>query len=149
MASIDSKFLLNKMEYNQKIKSIEERIKKSVFRCIKDVQAIIIYGSAIQTNYKEYNDIDIIIATKMAVSQKSKIGIIKKLEEAGKKENLNLDIQIYSKNSIMQQYPYNPSLIYQLKDSKVIYGNLKLPKKINLSSLDLNLLYQEILQARK
>jgi len=37
------------------------------------------------------------------------------------------------------QYSYNPSLIYQLKDSKVIHGKLKIPSKIKLSNLDLKM----------
>src|SRR3989338_95396 len=68
MASIDSKFLLDKIGYNQKIKSIEEKIRRTIFKCVEDVQAIILYGSAIQTNYKEYNDLDILIATKNKMS---------------------------------------------------------------------------------
>ena len=40
---------------------------------------------------------------------------------------------------MLKQYPHNPSLIYQLTDSKIIYGKLKLPKKIELYNVDLRM----------
>lgn len=139
--SIDAEVLLKKLEYNPKSISIERKIKKIILEKISKVDSIILCGSVIQTNYKEYNDIDIIIATKdiLTKSLKEKNNLIEKIQEIGKRQNLNLDIQIYSKDSILSQYPHNPSLIYQLKDSKIIYGDIKIPSKINLSSLDLKM----------
>ena len=61
--SIDAKYLLDKMEYNQKIMSIENKIKKIILETIKNVDSIILYGSVVQNNYKNYNDVDIIVAT--------------------------------------------------------------------------------------
>jgi len=140
MRKINVNMLLNKLEYNQKARSIEKKIKEIILKNVSHVAAIIICGSAIQTNYNEYNDIDVIIATKKLIkNQKKKRETIEKLENSGKKEGLNLDIQIYAKNSILEQYPYNPSLIYQLKDSKTIYRKFRIPSKVNLSSLDLRM----------
>jgi predicted nucleotidyltransferase len=139
IASIDANVLLNKMEYNQKVKSIEGKIKKTILSRL-DVKAIVLYGSAIQTNYKEYNDIDIMIITKEDISpvkeKYKKIGEIKKLLE---KDSIKADIEIYSETSLQKNYPSNPSLIYQLKDCKVIYGNINLPKKINLYNINLQM----------
>ncbi len=137
--SIDAEVLLRKLEYNPRVLSIEKKIKTIVLENVPKVISVIVCGSAIQTNYKEYNDIDLIIATKSLMEKKEKNRIIKKIQEIGKKESLNLDIQLYAYGSIISQYPHNPSLIYQLKDSKVIYGELKLPAKIQLSSLDLKM----------
>src|SRR3989344_4176460 len=64
ISKISASTLLNKLEYNQKAKSIENKLRELVLRNIKNVKAIILYGSAIQTNYKEYNDIDVLIVTK-------------------------------------------------------------------------------------
>lgn len=141
VSQINSDMLLNKLEYNQKAGSIENKIRKIVLENIPQVDSIIICGSAIQTNYKEYNDIDVIIATKKILtnSQKKKRELIEKVERKGKNENFNLDIQIYAKNSILRQYPHNPSLIYQLKDSKTIYGKLKPPSRVVLSNLNLKM----------
>ena len=134
---INAKTILTKLEYNQKAKSIENKIKNIILKIIPKVKAIIICGSAIQTNYKEYNDIDIIIVTTEQIKNKKEL--TKEIEKEGDTINLNLDIQLYSEKSILIQYPHNPSLIYQLKDSKIIYGKIKIPNKINLSSLDLRM----------
>lgn len=141
MSQINSNRLLNKLEYNQIAKSIENKIKKIVLENVLHVDSIIVCGSAVQNNYKEYNDIDVIVATKkiLTKSKKDKRELIEKVEKAGKSKGLNLDIQIYTKNSILSQYSHNPSLIYQLKDSKIIYGKLKTPDKIVLSNLDLKM----------
>ena len=141
MSMIDAGKLLKKLEYNPCARWIEKKIKKLILGKINGVDSIIVCGSAIQTNYEEYNDIDVIVATKkvLDLGMKEKEGIVKDLTESAKKEGLNLDIQLYSKKSIISQYPHNPSLIYQLKDSKVIYGDLKIPKKIELSNLDLKM----------
>jgi len=141
MASINAEVLLKKLEYSPKAISIEKKIKNIILENIPKVDSIIICGSAIQTNYKEYNDIDIIAATKgiLAKSQKEKNKLTGKIAEIGKKQGLNLDIQIYARGSILSQYSHNPSLIYQLKDSKIIYGNLKIPAKIEISKLDLQM----------
>lgn len=138
--NINAEILLNKLEYNQKARPIENKIKKIVLDNVSDVDSIIICGSVIQTNYKKYNDIDLIIAVKkMIKNQKKKRELIEKIESSGKRENLNLDVQIYAKRSILEQYSHSLSLIYQLKDSKIIYGKLKIPNKADLSSLDLRM----------
>ena len=134
---MDAQNLLKKLEYNPKSIFIERNIRKAVIDNISDVQAIIICGSAIQSDYIKYNDLDIIIATKKIINLKQKENIIDKIKNS--LSNLPLDIQIYSKKSIITQYPNNPSLIYQLKDSKIIYGNMSVPSKISLSNLDLKM----------
>lgn len=139
MNNINSEEILKKLEYNQKGMSIEDKIKRIILDIAPQVDSITLCGSAVQNNYSNYNDVDIIVATKKFLTKKQKRWAIKNIENAGKKENLILDIQIYSKKSILEQYPSNPSLIYQLKDSKIIYGNLKISNKINLSSLNLKM----------
>ena len=139
--SINAEVLLKKLEYHPKALSLERKIKNIVLKNIPKVDSITLCGSAIQTNYKEYNDLDIIVATKNIFSKslKEKNKLIENIMEIGKKQDLNLDIQIYARDSILSQYSNNPSLIYQLKDSKTIYGVLKIPTQINLSSLDLKM----------
>ena len=140
IALINAESLLKKLEYNPKALSIERKIKKIILKNIPKIDSIMICGSAVQTNYKEYNDIDVIVATKDLIENlKKKNRLIEKIERIGKEQGLNLDVQIYAKKSILSQYPYNPSLIYQLKDSKIIYGKLKIPSKIKLSSLGLKM----------
>lgn len=139
MSSINAEILLRRLEYNPKALWIERKIKKIILKNIQDVDAIIICGSAIQTNYKEYRDIDIIIAVKKIIKLKEKEKLIDKIKQIGGEDKLNLDVQIYAKKSILEQYKYNPSLIYQLNDSKVIYGEFKVSEKVELSHLDLKM----------
>ncbi len=139
IASMNAQELLRKLDYTPKARAIEKKIKAIIFQQTSDVAAIIICGSAIQTNYREYGDIDVIIATKERIPLRKKSELIKNSERQGKKKGLNLDIQIYSKEAILAQSSSNPSLIYQLRDAKCIYGSLKLPSKIKIYPLDLKM----------
>lgn len=141
IASIDAKYLLDKMEYNQKIMSIENKIKKRILESINGVEVIVLYGSAIQNNYKNYNDIDILIITKKKL-YKALVQKHKKISEIKKQlDNYSIiaDIQIYDKETLKNNYRHSPTLIYQLKDHKVIYGKLKLPDKTELHNIDLQM----------
>ncbi|MBI2135799.1 hypothetical protein HYU06_01890 [Candidatus Woesearchaeota archaeon] len=64
IAELDTVWLLNSLEYRQKIHSIETKIKLLMLRNVKHVAAILIYGSAIYNNYKDYNDIDVMVLVK-------------------------------------------------------------------------------------
>lgn len=141
ISNLDAKSLLDKMEYNQKIISIENNIKKIILKSIDGVDSIVIYGSYVQNNYKDYNDMDILIVTNKKLYKKlreryDKIHEIKK--ELGK-HSIIADMQILDKKTLYKSYPHSPSLIYQLKDYKVIYGRLKIPDKIELYNANLHM----------
>src|SRR3989338_11380605 len=59
MDEIDPRELLRKLEYNPRGKALENKIKRIVLERAKSVDSIVLCGSAVQTNYKEYRDIDI------------------------------------------------------------------------------------------
>lgn len=141
MREIHAEALLRRLEYNQKVKPIEGKIKKLVVEHVKEVQAVVLYGSAIQTNYHDYNDIDVLIVTKKKIwtSQGDKYHQIAMITNLARNQGLHLDIQMIDKQSLHEQYPSNPSLMYQLKDSKMIYGTVKLPHRVVLSKLDLRM----------
>lgn len=150
ISSIDAKVLLNKLEYSQKAISIEKKIKKIILKEMSKgkknqkspVNSIIIYGSVIQNNYKDYNDIDILIVTKSKIAENlgDKAKIIKELKKELDKHGINSDIEIYDRKTIENAYLHNPSVIYQLKDCKIIYGNLKLPdEKKEVYNIDLKM----------
>ena len=138
---IDAKLLLDKLEYNQKIFSIEKRIKKIILKKVKDVEAIVIYGSTIQTNYKDYNDVDVLIIVRRKFWEKlsEKYRRILEIKKQAEKYSINLDLEVYNKKEFYEAYPSSPSLIYQLKDKKVIYGKLKLPERIDLRNINLQM----------
>jgi len=135
---IDAKLLLEKLEYNQKGLSIEKKIINNL-KYLKP-KAIILYGSAIQTNYNKYNDIDILIVFKDKIwtNLKDESYLINEIKNKIKLP-LNLDIRIISEKDLLGEYSHNPSLIYQLEDSKVIYGKINLPKKIELYNINLKM----------
>ncbi len=141
ITSINAEEMLNKMEYKQKPKSIENKIKKVILASVKEVEAIVLYGSVIQNNYKDYNDVDILIVTKKKNYSKLKDrhNKIEEIKMLLKEKEINVDIQIYDKETIIVSYPRSPTLIYQLKDHKVIYGYFKVPEKIQLYNLDLKM----------
>jgi len=136
---INADYLLKRISYNPKHRAIENRIKSLITSNVKDTKAIILFGSAVQKGYNEYNDIDILVITKNQIWTKKydREKNILELEEKAKKTKLNLDIQIISEKSFLSSYSGNPSLIYQLKDRKIIYGSINIPKRIKLSKLNL------------
>ncbi|OGJ20407.1 hypothetical protein A3K73_00140 [Candidatus Pacearchaeota archaeon RBG_13_36_9] len=141
IADIDAGFLLDKLEYNQKARSIEQKIRKIVLENLKEVEAIVLYGSVVQNNYKDYNDIDVLVVVKGKFWKKlyEKIDKIVEIKKAAKKVGINLDLEIYDKRTVKEGYSHSPALIYQLKDYKVIYGKLNLPGKIELYNIDLRM----------
>jgi len=142
ISSIDAKTLLGKLQYSQKSISIENRIKTIILKCLENVSAVILYGSAIQNNYSDYNDIDILIVTKSKIFRNlgDKAKKTKELKKELDKSGINSDIEIYDKKTINYASLHNPSLIYQLKDHKVIYGKLRLPnKKKEIYNIDLKM----------
>ena len=136
---IDSNNLLQKIDYNPKTISIENKIINAIKSNIQETDSIILYGSAIQTNYHEYNDIDIMIVTKSKIYkyEVEKWKKIKELKEILEKNGIVSDIEIISKENLIKSYKNSPTLIYQLKDSKIIYGDIKIPKEIAIYRIDL------------
>ena len=141
LTKLDPEFLLNRLNYNPASIKIEEKIKKFILNNVEKVKAVIVVGSAIQTGYKEYKDIDLIIITtkKYWKNQWQNLKLCNNVENLAKKDKLSLDVQIISYEALKARYSSSPSLIYQLKDYKIIYGKLGLPKKISLSKMDLRM----------
>ena len=138
---IDISLIMQRIAYNQKGRAIELKIKNIMQKLINNLDSVIIYGSAIQTNYYSYRDIDVLIITKNKSwdKEKEKYALIKIIKEKAKDLGLILDIQIIARKTFNLDYSSSPDLIYQLKDCKIIYGNIKIPKKINISKLDLKM----------
>ncbi len=141
LKKINVGLILQRIEYNQKGLAIEKRVKELIIEIVKEIDSIIIYGSAIQTNYHSYNDIDVLIVTKKKLwkTLKEKYFIIKTIKKKAKIININLDVQIMERSDFYVQYPSSPSLIYQLKDSKIIYGKIEVPAKAILHNIDLKM----------
>lgn len=139
MLQINAQEILNRIEYKPETKKIENIIIKSIRNTTKEIDSIILYGSAIQNNYHEYNDIDILLVIKNKIDQKTKAKKIIELKNILSEKNIVSDIEIITKENLINSYKNSPTLIYQLKDHKVIYGNIKVPKKIELYNADLQM----------
>ena len=139
ISNIDSEYLLKRLRYNPKSIIIEKKIKNYVLSSIKNVKSIILYGSAITSGYTEYNDIDVLIVVKERLWKNiwGKNRLLVELEKKAELLGLKLDIQIIDEKTLKESYSSNISLIYQLKDSKIIYGSIKLPKKIEVPKLNI------------
>ena len=138
---IDSKAILEKIAYNPSIISIENRVVNTIKNNIQELDSIILYGSAVQTNYHSYNDLDILIVTKLKIysSEIEKYKKIKEIKNILKNHLIVSDIEIISKDNLLKSYKNSPTLIYELKDHKVIYGHIKIPKNIELYRIDLQM----------
>jgi len=138
---IDSKGILEKIAYNPSVISIENRIVNTIKNNISELDSIILYGSAVQTNYHSYNDVDILIVTKLKIysSEIEKYKKIKEIKNILKNHLIISDIEIISKDNLLKSYKNSPTLIYELKDHKVIYGHINIPKNIELYRIDLQM----------
>jgi len=141
ISKIDSQNILQGLEYNPHIIAIENKIVNIIKNNVIELDSIILYGSVVQTNYHSYNDIDIIIVTKSKVysSEIEKSSKISEIREILKNNSIISDIEIISRDNLTNSYKNSPTLIYQLKDSKIIYGDIKIPKKIELYKIDLQM----------
>ncbi|MAG08051.1 hypothetical protein CMO89_01125 [Candidatus Woesearchaeota archaeon] len=141
MNSIDSRGLLNKLDYNPKAKAIEKRLKQLVLKNLRNVSSITIYGSVVYNNYHDYNDIDVLVIVKKKFWKKlaEKYQRIVQIKKEAKRHGLNLDLEVYDEKTFCNSYPINISLVYQLKNRKTIYGALKLPSKVNIPRLELRM----------
>lgn len=141
ISKIDAAKLLLKIEYLPNSIHIENTIIKIIRTELPEVHSIILYGSAIQTNYTEYNDIDILVITNKKVFSGffSKAKKIRELINIFKGKNINADIDIIDKKSFITNYSSSPALLFQLKDCKIIYGDINIPEKINLYKVNLHM----------
>lgn len=139
MEELVKRNLLERIEYIPKARAIERKIVKIIKENLHGVDSIILYGSVIQTNYKEYNDIDIMVVTKTKLGGQLRIWQMEsKLNDLLKKDNIISDVRIITKDDLIKGYKNSLTLIYQLKDSKIIYGKIKIPNKIELYNIDLH-----------
>lgn len=148
ISQIDSEYLLKRLSYNPKSRATEEKIRKIILANSNHVQAIILFGSAVQTNYSDYNDIDILVVTQDNLyNNKEKYKKIKEIKSILQEAGITADIQIYSKKTINSSCLHNPTLIYQLNDCKLIYGDINFPKgkkKISNAELHMKLDWSDI-----
>ena len=135
MALIDSRLLLRMIAYNQKIRSMEQRIKAIVLANVRHVSSITLYGSVVYSGYTDFKDIDVLVGVsrRFWADLGEKYRLIVKLKKMAGRAGLNLDIKIFLEKEIVESYPNNVTLIYELKDARQLYGKRALPKKVSIT----------------
>ena len=138
MTQLDSRLLLQSIAYNQKMPAIGRYIKSIILKNVPNVSSITIYGSAIYTNYHDYNDIDVLVTVKKKSWKKlgEKLNLQKTVN---KKSKLKIDTKIYSDDYVYNAYPHSITLIFELKDHKTIYGVLRYKQGVQISQHSLKM----------
>lgn len=97
-----------------------------------DIEAIILYGSYLENNRTDYNDIDILIVLNKKTWKNLKEKSLLK-EKIEKNTNIPVDITLLTSKELKESLPYNPILQNQLQTHKLLHGKIKLSKitKIN------------------
>lgn len=145
VASTELRSLLNyrRKKYEQSNQLLRKKILKATRNIINNTKAIIVFGSYIKNSHTNYRDIDVMIVLNkklwksLAEKHRLKVGIEKAVD-------IKIDIHLAVYNELMSLLPYSPLLQTELEDHKVIYGNIKLRKKIIINK---DYLYRKLLEA--
>lgn len=116
-------------KYEREKKILKKKIISSVKKhiSIKNLKAIVLYGSYIRNKHSNYRDIDVMILLKNKIwkssAEKSKIqnNIVAEC-------SLKLDVQLIVYRELAEGFPYSPILQTELEEYQVIYGKLYLDK---------------------
>ncbi|MBI3032516.1 nucleotidyltransferase domain-containing protein [Candidatus Woesearchaeota archaeon] len=126
--------LLPLLDYRRRKYEREDIVlKQKLLSALSDVsshiQAIVLFGGYVRNNHTYYGDIDIMIVVKKKLwkTQMDKYKLKKKIESA---VTVPIDIMLIEHSYLKKHYPYNPLLHHMLEDHNVIYGAIKLGKKL-------------------
>ncbi len=136
--------LLNyrRRKYEREDKTLNENVLNAVKGIIKDVKAIVIFGSYIMNNHANYRDIDVMIILKRKLWKNSAKRY--KLKKDFESEiRIKTDITLVTYKDLKDNFPYSQLLQTELEFSKVIFGNLNLNKKRIINK---TYLYQSLLE---
>ncbi len=126
--------LLSLLDYRRKKYEREDTVlRKNILLAlkdiIKDVQAVVVFGSYIMNQHTNYQDIDIMVVLRRkiwgSVVEKHKIE-----ERISSLLRFRADIILNNYKDLKEVFPFSPLLQTQFEYSKVIYGKLNLPNKI-------------------
>src|SRR3989338_4507332 len=129
-------------KYERNDRLLMEKIVKSVGNIIKNVQAIILFGSYVRNGHTDYRDIDIMIVVRKklwkSLAEKRRL-------EANIEQSIGIrtDISLVDYGELRNMFPYSPLLQTELEDHKLIYGDIALTGKI---IIDRTYLYRKLLE---
>jgi len=143
-SSLDMLSLLDyrRKKHERERNKLKNAIITSIGNIIHDVKAIILFGSYVRNKHTAYNDIDamVVLDKKLWKTGMEMNKIKKDIEE---RCELKLDVQLIYVKDLKVLYPYSPLLQTQLEEYDIIYGSIRLPKKMIIDKL---YLYKELLE---
>ncbi|MCK5282290.1 MAG: nucleotidyltransferase domain-containing protein [Nanoarchaeota archaeon] len=129
-------------KYEREESTLKDEIIASLDDIMKDVKAIVLYGSYIRNHHTDYRDIDVMVILKNKIwktaSEKNRIE-----KDIENKIEINADMNLVYYKELKELYPYSPLLRNEMEHHKVIYGNIELEEKIIVSK---PYLYKKLLE---
>ncbi len=130
-ASIELLSLLDyrRKKYEREDSLLKEKILAAVQDYIRNVKAIILFGSYIRNRHTNYRDIDVmVVLNKKSWKSSSEKNKLEKMVQ--KAIDVKTDIKLISYNELISLMPYSPLLQTELEEHKVIYGSIQIKADI-------------------
>ncbi len=138
--------LLSLLDYRRKKYEREDSLLRkkiiSALQYINNVKTVIVFGSYVRNNHANYRDIDIMVVVNKKI-WKSLIEKNKLEKNIEKIIDIKTDVNLLIYRELINMFPYSPLLQTELEDHKLIYGDIKLKKKI---IVDKPYLYRKLLE---
>jgi len=142
--------LFSLLDYRRKKHEREDKIlREKMLHAVKDIlnniKAIILFGSYVRNSHANYKDIDAMIVLKKRLWKNSaeKHRLKKSIE---KTIDLKTDISLMVYSELVKLLPYSPLLQTELENHKILYGNVRVAKKIIINKA---YLYRKLLEAEQ
>ena len=140
--------LLSLLDYRRKRYEREDSLlKEKIIKAVKkgladDIKAIILFGSYIRNSHTNYRDIDVMVVLNNKTWKNS--AEKHRLEMAIESSiDVKTDINLIVYDELISLLPYSPLLQTELDDYNIVYGDIKLTKKI---IIDKEYLYKRLLE---
>ena len=140
--------LLSLLDYRRKRYEREDSLlKEKIIKAVKkgladDIKAIILFGSYIRNSHTNYRDIDVMVVLNNKTWKNS--AEKHRLEMAIESSiDVKTDINLIVYDELISLLPYSPLLQTELEDYNIVYGDIKLTKKI---IIDKEYLYKRLLE---
>src|SRR3989338_6238799 len=140
--------LLSLLDYRRKRYEREDSLlKEKIIKAVKkgladDIKAIVLFGSYIRNSHTNYRDIDVMVVLNNKVWKNS--AEKHRLEMAIENSiDVKTDINLVVYGELISLLPYSPLLQTELEDYNVVYGSIRLAKKIIISK---TYLYRRLLE---
>jgi len=138
--------LLSLLDYRRRRYEREDNLlRKKIINSINDIgdiKAVILFGSYIRNKHTNYRDIDVMVVLNRKLwgssAEKNRME-----EDIEKVTDVKTDVNLVSYKELVKLFPYSPLLQTELEEYKIIYGDMRLSRKI---ITDKPYLYRKLLE---